>query len=148
MPKNIQNNLVIELHVPDFNKTKEFYGSLGFQPISENLPDTGGPGYLVMRRNDEAGDTMLNFYGGDERVYNQSFFKQFPRDTIRGYEMEVTIPIKDIDVLYQQVVNKQKQFIQQELMDKQDRDWKWRDFRMTDPFGFYLRFTELLDWGQ
>jgi len=23
-----------------------------------------------------------------------------------------------------------------------------KDFRMVDPFGFYLRFTELIDWGQ
>jgi len=148
MANNIRNNIIIELHVPDFGTAKTFYGSLGFQVISENLPSAEGPGYLVMRRNDELGDTILNFYGGDERVYNQSFFKQFPRDTVRGYEVEVTIPVKNINVLYQQALAHQEQFIRQELKDKFDRGVKWRDFRMADPFGFYLRFTELIDWGQ
>ena len=148
MANSIRNNLVVELHVPDFEKTKSFYGAFGFEIISESLPDAEGPGYLVMRRHDELGDTILNFYGGDERVYDQSFFKQFQRDTIRGYEIEITIPVKNIDAVYKQALLNQKQFIQRGLENKSDREWQWRDFRMADPFGFYLRFTELLDWGQ
>ncbi|KKW42042.1 MAG: hypothetical protein UY92_C0011G0064 [Candidatus Magasanikbacteria bacterium GW2011_GWA2_56_11] len=101
-----------------------------------------------MTREDEMGDTMLNFYGGDDRVYNQSFFKQFPKDTARGYASEVTIVVKDIDELYQEVSEKLKKYIVREIAEKKDHGHVWRDFRMVDPFGFYLRFTEILDWGQ
>jgi hypothetical protein len=32
----------------------------------------------------------------------------------------------------------------------QDRGGQWgkQDFRVVDPFGFYVRFTEIVDWGQ
>lgn len=26
--------------------------------------------------------------------------------------------------------------------------WGKKDFRLSDPFGFYLRFTEPIDWSQ
>lgn len=147
-PGKIENNIIVELHIPDFNAAKDFYGSMGFRAVSENKPDAEAPGYLVMKREDELGNTMLNFYGGDDRVYDQSFFKQFSKDTARGYEISITIPVKNIEELYQKALSSQKRYIQREIAEKSDREWKWRDFRMSDPFGFYLRFTELIDWGQ
>ena len=38
--------------------------------------------------------------------------------------------------------------IKDELKELEDHGHKWKDFRMVDPFGFYIRFTELIDWGQ
>jgi hypothetical protein len=144
----IRNNLIIELHVPDFGIAKEFYAALGFAPIMENPISTTTPGYLVLKRHDEQGDTILNFYGGNDFVYGQSYFKRFPKDTKRGYATEVTIPIAHIDNFYNEVWPKVKDHIMQPVQDKKDGDTAWRDFRVEDPFGFYLRFTELIDWGQ
>lgn len=144
----IRNNLIIELHVPDFEITKEFYGLLGFETISENPVTATEPGYLVLKRHDGEGDTMLNFYGGNKKVYNQAYFKNFSKDTKRGYATEVTVPIAHIDDFYNEISPKIKDHIKQPVMDKKDGDALWRDFRVEDPFGFYLRFTELIDWGQ
>ncbi len=77
----MNNNLIIELHVPDFNTVKDFYSKLGFEISMDDKPNEKVPGYLTMTRKDSMGNTMLNFYGGDERVYNQSYFKQFPKET-------------------------------------------------------------------
>lgn len=147
MKSPIRNNLIIELHVPDFAVVKEFYSELGFRIISED-PKGNYPGYLVMQREDGLGSTILNFYGDDERVYQQAYFKKFSPETPRGYEVEVTIPVSNIDEFYRQVCKNLKAKMVQDLIEKKDDKTSWHDFRLVDPFGFYLRFTELIDWGQ
>ena len=148
MPNLIRNNLVIELHVPDFGKAREFYGALGFLPAFDYPPDEKERGYLVLKRKSELGDTLINFFCGDERVYEQSFFKQFPKDTVRGYAVEITIPVKDVRAEYEKAKRALPAFIVRELKESNDNQMRWLDFRMVDPFGYYLRLTELLDWGQ
>lgn len=144
----ISNNLIIELHIPDFDVAKEFYGILGFKVILEHPATAAEPGYLVMKRPDTLGDSMINFYGGNDKVYQQSYFKNFPTDTKRGYEIELTMTVSNVDEFFNKVSPKIKDHIMQEVKDKKDGDLVWRDFRAEDPFGFYLRFTELIDWGQ
>jgi predicted enzyme related to lactoylglutathione lyase len=146
--KLIRNNLIIELHVPDLEIVKKFYSKIGFQISMEDKLNEKELGYLTMTRDDPAGKTMLNFYGGDERVYNQAFFKRFPKETTRGYEIEVTIVVDNIDEFYNKVKSELQENIVREIKELEDHDFKWKDFRMVDPFGFYLCFTELLDWGQ
>jgi hypothetical protein len=148
MRNPIRNNLIIELHVPDFNIVREFYSKLGFEVSMDDEPNEKDPGYLTMTRKDDLGNTILNFYGGDERVYNQSFFKQFPKETKRGYATEVTIPTGNIDEVYNLAFTRLGKNIVRELMELEDHGKRWKDFRMVDPFGFYIRFTELIDWGQ
>lgn len=148
MKNPINNNLIIELHVPDFQKVKDFYGKLGFIVTMYDEPNEKEQGYLTMTRKDKVGNTMLNFYGSDERVYTQSFFKQFSKETPRGFGVEITIPVSGIEELYQQISMTLKDNIVREITELKDHDFKWKDFRMVDPFGFYLRFTEIIDWGQ
>lgn len=148
MEKLIKNNLVIELHVPDFEVAKDFYSKLGFKVSLEDKPIEKEPGYMTMIRSDILGNTLLNFYGGDDRVYNQSFFKQFPRDTKRGFEIEITIPVENIEQLYKRAMSDLREYVVREIKELEDRNYTWKDFRMTDPFGFYIRLTELIDWGQ
>jgi len=148
MKENIKNNLVIELHVPDLKTVKDFYSKLGFEVTMDDEPNEKEPGYLTMTRKDVLGNTMLNFYGGDERVYNQSFFKQFPKETKRGYATEITVPTGSIEEVYGLASANLKEYIVRELKELEDHGHQWKDFRMVDPFGFYLRFTELIDWGQ
>ena len=146
--KKINNNLIIELHVPDFNKIKDFYSKLGFIITMEDEINENELGYLTMTRKDEMGNTMLNFYGGDERVYNQSYFKQFPQNTKRAYASEVTMVVENIESIYNSAITNLKDYIVKPLRSNEDHGHKWRDFRIEDPFGFYLRFTEIIDWGQ
>lgn len=148
MKNPISNNLVIELHIPNFDIAKDFYSKLGFEVAMDDKPDDKLPGYFTMIRKDDLGQTMLNFYGGDERVYDQSHFKQFPKETVRGYAVEITVTINNIDQLYQIAQSNLKESIVRELKEVEDRGNVWKDFRMVDPFGFYLRFTEIIDWGQ
>lgn len=144
----IKNNLIIELHVPDLNIAREFYATLGFEVTMDDKANEKQLGYMTMTRESPLGRTMLNFYGGDERVYDQSFFKNFPRDTKRGYEVGITIPTDNIEGLYRLATEKLKPHIMRELTELEDHGHSWKDFRMVDPFGFYLRFTQLIDWGQ
>lgn len=148
MKTPIKNNLIIELHVPDLNIVKDFYSKLGFEVSLNDKANEKELGYLTMTRKDTLGNTMLNFYGGDERVYNQSFFKQFSPDTKKGYATEITITTGGINNIYKLASLHLKKHIVRELKELKDHGHAWKDFRMVDPFGFYLRFTELIDWGQ
>lgn len=139
---------MIELHVPDLNIVKDFYSNLGFEISMNDEMSKKELGYVTMTRKDKLGNTMLNFYGGDDRVYNQSYFKRFPKDTKRGYATEITITVADINEAYKKASKNLKDNIVRELKELEDHGHKWKDFRMVDPFGFYIRFTELIDWGQ
>jgi len=46
--KPAQNTVLVELHVPDFEIVKEYYGRLGFEIIRERQPQ-GKQGYLVLK---------------------------------------------------------------------------------------------------
>lgn len=124
-------NLVAELHVPNFTTIKEFYQSLGFRIVWERQPD-GEKGYLVM----EIEGNVLCFWPGTEEVFNQSYFKQFPRNTVRGYGVELVLQVKDVNRLYQAAKS-----LGAVVEDMMDRPWGLTDFRIADPYGYYLRFT-------
>lgn len=130
-------DVIIELHVPDFEVTKDFYEKLGFETVWE-YPPKGSSGYLVMRRD----KSILAFYCGNEEVYNHEYFKKFPRTTPRGYGVELAIHITDMDLekYYAGVMEKiDKKYLIQTLETK---PWGTRDFRLIDPFGYYLSIRE------
>jgi uncharacterized glyoxalase superfamily protein PhnB len=126
------NRLQIELHVPDFDTALEFYGKLGFKKVWMRQEHNGGD-YLIM----EHGGTILNFWPGNDAVWDQPYFKNFPKGTKRGYGIEIAIPVDDVEASYQQV----KQFAHISSALKM-QPWGVKDFRIEDPFGFYLRITE------
>jgi lactoylglutathione lyase len=127
----MSTDVYIELHVPDFKKTIKFYSRLGFR-ILWRTED-----YLVMKRK----RSVLNFYGGSEKIYSHSYFGRFKKTTKRGYGVEIIIPVENVESFYK----KAKRFakIVRPLMLKK---WGRRDFRIIDPFGFYLRITERYSW--
>jgi len=127
-----QNNTLVELHVPDFGVVKDFYSKLGFRIVWERKPEDY-KGYLVM----EGGGNILCFYCGNEKVYDNLYFKKFPKETKKGYGVEIVIMIKDIEDFYKKV----KEFanVTEKLIIQ---PWGLKDFRIEDPFGYYLRFTE------
>lgn len=135
---NALSDVILELHVPDFDVVKDFYGKLGFEIVWE-YPVKDQSGYLVMKKN----NSVLAFFCGNEEVYNHSYFKKFPKDTPRGYGVEVCIYLsaeEDIDSYYKQVVKSVgEKYIVTSL---QTKPWGTKDFRMIDPFGYYLCIRE------
>ena len=130
-------DVIIELHVPNFDMVKNFYGKLGFQEVWE-YPPKGQSGYLVMKRQ----DSILAFFCGNEEVYNHYFFKRFPKTTPRGYGLEIAIYISDQDIeTYYKHVTKTigEKYI---IMPLEVKPWGSKDFRMIDPFGYYLCIRE------
>jgi len=134
----IVSDIMIELHVPSFEIAKKFYGDLGFKVVWERNSNDPHICYLVMKK----GTSILNFYSGSEKVYNHSYFKKFPKETPRGYGIEIIIPVNEIENFYKQASLKFKKNIVKPL----SKILSHSDFRMIDPFGFYLRFVERYDW--
>lgn len=134
----LTSDVMIELHVPSFETAKKFYGDLGFKVVWERIPEDPNIRYLVMKK----GTSILNFYGGTEEVYNHSFFKKFPKTTPRSYAVEIIIPVDGIENFYKKVSSKYKKYIIKPL----GQIFSHPDFRMVDPFGFYLRFVERYNW--
>ena len=124
-------DVYIELHVPDFKRAIEFYSKLGFKLLWRTED------YLVMKRM----KSVLNFYGGSQKVYSHSYFGRFKKTTKCGYGVEIIIPVDRVEQLYKNV-GKFARIVQPLQMKK----WGRRDFRIVDPFGFYLRITERYEW--
>lgn len=129
--KNQETDVFIELHVPDFQKTIDFYKILGFKVLWVNDE------YLVMQR----GKSIINFAFGDDRAYTQSYFKNFSKNTKRGYGVELVIFVDNIKEFYKKVKDKVK-VVDPLILQR----WGRWDFRIEDPFGFYLRVTERYNW--
>lgn len=144
----IRNNLVLELHIPAFDPARKFYGLFGFEQLTYDPTSGGGSdlGYMVLIRRDKIGNTSINFYGDKEKVAQHARFNEFPPDTPRGYAVEITVPVSDVAGLWERVKDiLDPKAIGQPFVTKR---WGKRDFRVIDPFGFYVRFTEIVDWGQ
>lgn len=125
------NKLQLELHVDDFEPVKDYYGQLGFT-VAWQHPPKDFDGYLVMEKE----GNVVCFWAGNQAVYDQPHFKQFARDTPRGYGVEVVIMIKDIHAFYDQVKD-----IANVVEPLVKHPWGLWDFRTVDPAGYYLRFT-------
>jgi hypothetical protein len=134
MATSALSDIYNELHVPDFKKVRNFYGRLGFKEVWSRKPEQR-LGYLVMKR----GKSILCFYCGNGCVYEHSYFRRFPRKTICGYGVELVIPVKNIESVYKSVL---KYFRKNIVCALELKRWGAKDFRMIDPFGYYLRFAE------
>jgi lactoylglutathione lyase len=139
-PKPAQNTTLIELHVPEFRKLKEYYQKLGFAIVWEKQPENI-KGYIVLKMN----DNILCFWAGNDYVYRHPYFSKWPNDTKRGYGVEIVIMVNDIEKYYESV--KDVAHVVEPLVLQ---PWGLKDFRAEDPNGYYLRFTgpnDILDDG-
>lgn len=131
------SDIILEIHVPNFDIVREFYGKLGFKEIW-NYPPKEQSGYMVMKKD----NSILAFFCGNDEVYNHSFFKRYPKMTPRGYGIEICLYISDkpIDQYYESVINaigKERIITPLEL-----KPWGRKDFRIIDPFGYYICVRE------
>ena len=131
MSKPALSDIIMELHVPDFGKAKDFYGKLGFEIVCEREPE-GFKGYLVMKR----GNSILCFWGGNEKIYDHTYFKRFDKTTKRGYGSEIVIFAENIEKFFGEV-SKFANVVEKLTL----QPWGDKDFRVEDPFGYYLRFS-------
>lgn len=130
--KDAPNLIQLELHVPDQSVAKDFYENLGFKVVWKRTK--GDPGdYMVMERN----GAIINFWPGNKHVWDQSYFKRFPRDTKRGYGVEIVYTVDDVEEYYNEI----KEFVKI-VEPLKLQPWGRQDFRFEDPFGFYLRVTD------
>lgn len=120
----------VELHVPDFGPAKQFYGALGFAVArEEHGPDDG---YLVMVH----GADVLRFWPGSEAAERRGHFGRYPANA-RGYGVEIVLTFDDLDAAFSRVGTMGTVVEPLRL-----RPWGLRDFRVMDPYGFYVRCTE------
>jgi len=131
------SDILIELHVPDFAPAKEFYGKIGYEIVWQK-EEKIDEGYLVMRN----GKSILNFYCGTNQVYKHDFFGKFPKDTPRGYAVEIIIQIAGIESFYK----KFKMLFPENIVKELNNKYSHKDFRAVDPYGFYVRFVEKNNW--
>lgn len=126
----------VELHVPDLSRAREYYTALGGSVVRDE-PDDGHGAYLVI----EIEDNVIAFWGGSaSRVGSHSYFSSWPPATKRGYGVEVVLLVRDVDRMYERATR-----IGRIVAPLSTRPWGVRDFRVEDPFGVYLRVSELLD---
>lgn len=125
-------SLLLELHVPDFDRVEPFYGLFGFSFVRSE------PDYLVLERS----GCVIHFYGGSEQVVRHSYFGRFPKDSPRGYGVEIILFCDDIETLFERVRGEVEVEVVSGL---QLRPWGVKDFRVADPFGYYLRISEPYD---
>jgi hypothetical protein len=126
---------MVELHVPDFAPVRRFYGALGYSVVREEEPSEGR-GYLVMRLE---GNTLC-FWGGSDGIYRHEYFGRFPQTTPPGFGVEIVLQVADLARYYERI--KDKVAVSEA---PRRRPWGLEDFRLCDPFGFYLRVTEVHD---
>jgi glyoxalase/bleomycin resistance protein/dioxygenase superfamily protein len=136
--------VVIELHVPDFKPILHCYKELGFATVWEREPERG-KGYLVLE-GPGSNKNVLCFWAGNDHVYTQSYFKRFDRATPRGYAVEIAIMVDDVHGYYERVQKAAETIDELEVVTPlMMQPWGLYDFRVADPHGFYLRFTEPYD---
>lgn len=122
---------MIELHVNDFSKAKSFYNQLDFQPVWERSPE-GHKGYLVLK----CEDNILCFWGGNKEIYTHEYFKKFPENTPTGYRVEIVLTLTQYKEIYNKLI-----YLNCIVEPLKMKPWGLEDFRLIDPFGFYIRIT-------
>lgn len=127
--------MLVELHVPDFAIAVEFYNFLGFMVVRSE------PNYRVLAYENR----RLMLYGGQADVGNHSFFSSFPNTTVRGYGVELVHSVANLEQLYDSLSCGTPGLGEKIVTEIKLRPWGLRDFRISDPFGFYLRITEPWD---
>lgn len=133
MVRPTQTHIFIELHVPELKSVKDFYGKLGFKKVWDTDE------YLVM----QLGENILGFYCGEN-----PFFANFSPSTPRGYGVEITVQIvDDISGYFRRISPLIPSASLVSTLQAVDygTSIKW-EFRLVDPFGYYLHFTEPVNY--
>ncbi|MBI1973964.1 hypothetical protein HYS54_04075 [Candidatus Micrarchaeota archaeon] len=125
----------VEFFVSDLRRSFEFYRKMGFETFQTTEATYG----LV-----KFGQTVVGLYASGDKITQHSWFGRFPKGTPKCYGVELIVVVPDIKKQYGVILNSVgKSFVAQDLQMKR---WGVRDFRMHDPDGYYIRFTEQFDF--
>jgi dihydroneopterin aldolase len=130
----IASSAPIELHVSDFAPAKRFYGALGFDIARERR--SRDDGYLVMVH----GADVLRFWPGNVSMLSRGHFGRDPAPSRPGHGVEIVLTFDDLDSTFVRA-----QAVGTIVAPIRLRHWGLRDFRVLDPYGFYIRCTEQHD---
>ena len=125
-----RSEIFLELHVPNFQDAYDFYKRFGFSVLWMEQD------YMVLRHGNQA----LGFYSGSNAVSEHPYFRRFTDQNARGCGVEIVIFVEEIEQLYSALKN--EKFIAAPL---QLRPWGVKDFRVSDPCGYYVRVSERYD---
>jgi predicted enzyme related to lactoylglutathione lyase len=119
-------DLRIEIFVEDVERSAAFYGAvLGFERQHES------PGYVAMRRGSAAIGIGLARDLPEQHPLKRRGSEQ------AGVGVEIVIEVNDVDAAYKAAVDASWPV----HGPVQTRPWGLRDFRLSDPDGYYIRVT-------
>jgi catechol 2,3-dioxygenase-like lactoylglutathione lyase family enzyme len=130
--------LLVELHVSDLGSAGEFYSQLGFREVRRESR------YLVLKR----GGAVLHFYLSNDCFARHHYFgDSVSGERPLGKGVELVVFVSELSEVF--AVFEERGSVVERI---RDRPWGVRDFRITDPFGYYLRISEpydtLVDWTE
>ena len=118
---SVDASLRIEIFVADLDQTVTFYERLGFETTGRS---DGPPRYAAFR----LGQARV---GAAEAPAVDPALRAVPSGT------EIVIDVDDLHDMRDRVVDAGVKL----EADLQDRPWGLEDFRLSDPDGYYYRFT-------
>jgi catechol 2,3-dioxygenase-like lactoylglutathione lyase family enzyme len=123
--------LRIELFVDDLDESVRFYErALGFRLIRQEVD------YASL----ELGGAVLGL-GSIAKLPADGEGRGFTRRRlagVRGAGVEIVLEVPDLDAAFDAVERAGHEVVE----PPRDRPWGLRDFRITDPDGYYLRVTQ------
>lgn len=125
------NSLIPELSVSNIDNSREFYLSLGFKVIYERKEDR----FLFLTLDDN--QIMLEEVNDNWSVGKLSY--------PYGNGINISMMIKDIDTLYDNIKKKDIKLFRDLKVDKyrvDDRVYEDKEFLIQDPDGYLLRFND------
>jgi len=127
--KTANNKLFVELHVPNVKQAEKFYQKIGFTIVRERkMP--GKKDFAVV----ECQGNIITLW---PKSSSHAYFGKFPKTTKQGFNMELVFLVDKVEKIYKKIKNKANVVEPLKI-----RPSGLKDFRIEDPFGFYLRFTE------
>ena len=122
--------LRMELFVEDMDRAIAFYRDvLGFTLLRRD------EGYASIRR----GDVVLGIGPIAKLPEEGGHFTRQRLARDRSLGVEIVLEVADVDAEFARVQSRGWPIVEA----LQDRPWGLRDFRISDPDGYYLRITEL-----
>lgn len=118
---SVDASLRVEIFVADLDQTVSFYERLGFEITGRS---DGPPRYAAFR----LGQARI---GAAEARAIEPTLRAVPLGT------EIVIDVDDVRDVRDRVVSAGLEL----EADLQDRPWGLQDFRLSDPDGYYYRFT-------
>lgn len=118
---DVTASLRIELFPADVDRSVAFYGLLGFEVSGRSA---GPPAYAAVRL-------------GDVRIGLCQAAPVDPATRALPVGTEIVIEVDDVQTTRDRVVARGVELAE----DLVEREWELSDFRVHDPDGYYLRFT-------